>query len=407
MSHDDFAPTNHSRRQLLGTLGTIASGVAFLNQAVSAENNPATQVVDRASTIRITGLRARTVGPVVYIKIETNHGVVGWGDLKGVDPRPAKVLAESLSELLIDENPTRIEYLWQKLFRSHRNLRGGAFMVHTIAAIDNALWDIAGKLWGVPVYRLLGGPTRDKIRVYHTPKAIKVPPHGVYEHSGTPADIDRMVAAIKAARDKVGPDGAVMFDSHSAVPPATLIQLAAKIEPYNLLFIEEPGVPGNIESFKRIKEQIRIPLATGERDRTIWGVIPYLHEGCIDILQPDCCHTGGISQMKKIATLAEAYYVPIAPHCTATNLGISASLHAVSAIPLFLIHEFYPQNAGFNKPGITHMHYELDKDGYIGLPPGPGLGVEVDEALLDAEAAKPQTYKWPGAKLKDGSIADY
>src|SRR5262249_50681087 len=162
-----------------------------------------------------------------------------------------------------------------------------------------------GKLWDTPVYRLLGGPTRDRIRVYHTPKALKVPPHGVYEYSGTPADIDRMAKAIREAREKVGPDGAVMFDAHSGVPPATLIQLAAAIKPYDVLFIEEPAVPGNIEVFKRLKEQIPIPLAAGERDRTIWEMIPYLHERCLDILQPDCCHTGGISQVKKIATLAE------------------------------------------------------------------------------------------------------
>lgn len=198
-----------------------------------------------------------------------------------------------------------------------------------------------------------------------------------------------------------------MFDAHSAVPPATLIQLAAALKPYDVLFIEEPAVPGNIEVFKRLKEQISIPLACGERDRTIWGVLPYLHERCIDILQPDCCHTGGISQMKKIATLAEAYFVPIAPHCTATFLGIAASLHVVASIPLFLIHEFYPQNAGFNTPGLTRMALEVDQEGYIGLPPGPGLGVEVDEAKLAVEAQKPQTYKWPGATLKDGSVADY
>jgi galactonate dehydratase len=407
MTNDQTAGVEWSRREMLGTFGAVAGGVALLNETVSAADNPAANVADRASSIRISGLRARWVGPVVYVKIETNLGISGWGDLKGVDPRVSKPLVESLYELLDGENPTRIEHLWQKLFRSHRNIRGGAFMVHTLAAIDMALWDITGKLHGVPVYRLLGGPTRDRIRVYHTPKAQKVPPHGIYEHSGTPADIDRMVNAIKAAREKVGPDGAVMFDAHSAVPTATLIQLAAKLQPYDVLFIEEPGVPGNIEEFKRIKEQIKIPLATGERDRTIWEMLPYLHERCIDILQPDCCHTGGISQMKKIATLAEAWFVPIAPHCTATFLGIAASLHVVSSIPLFLIHEFYPQNAGFNAPGITRMAFELDNEGYIGLPPGPGLGVEVDEKLLDAEAAKPQTYRWPVMKLKDGSVADY
>ena len=114
-----------------------------------------------------------------------------------------------------------------------------------------------------------------------------------------------------------------------------------------------------------------------------------------------------ISPDEKIATLAEAYHVPLAPHCTATFLGIAASLHVVSSVPFLLIHEFYPQNAGFNVPGLTKMEFALDEDGYIGLPPGPGLGVEVNEKLLEQEASKPQTYKWPGAKLKDGSIADY
>lgn len=395
------------RRGWLQSMGAAAVGWSLVDQAVAQDQTPGNQVVDRASSIRITGLKTYWVGPIVYVKIETNYGIVGWGDIKGTDVRVGRVLVESLFELLEGENPTRIEHLWQKLFRAHRDIRGGAILIHAMAAIDIALWDIAGKLWNTPVYRLLGGPTRDRIRVYHTPQAVKVPPHGIYEHSGTPADIDRMVAAIRAAREKVGPTGAVMFDAHSAVPPATLIQLASALKPYDLLFLEEPGVPGNIEIFKRLKEKIDIPLATGERDRTIYEMIPYLHERCIDILQPDCCHTGGISQMKKIATLAEAYYVPLAPHCTATFLGIAASLHVVSAIPLFLIHEFYPENAGFNLPGVTRMPYELDAEGYIGLPPGPGLGVDVDEPRLIEEAKKPQTYKWPTMKLKDGSIADY
>jgi galactonate dehydratase len=405
--NEEHASPGFSRRHLFSGMGAAAAGLALLNEAVGQESNPAAQIADRASSIRITGMKTYWVGPIVYIKIETNLGVSGWGDLKGVDPRPAQVLARSLFELIDGENPTRIEHLWQKMYRAHRDMRGGPLMVHTIAALDIALWDLAGKLYGVPVYRLLGGPTRDRIRVYHTDQAQKVGPNGVYEHSGTPADIDRMVAGIAAAREKVGPSGAVMFDAHCAVPPATLIQLAAALKPYDVLFIEEPAVPGNIEVFKRLKQHISIPLATGERDRTIWGMLPYLQEGCVDILQPDCCHTGGISQMRKIAVLAEAYFIPLAPHCTATFLGIAASLHVVSSIPLFLIHEFYPQNAGFNVPGATRMVYELDSNGYIGLPVGPGLGIEVDENLLQQESAKPQTYKWPGATLHDGSVADY
>jgi len=396
-----------TRRELLSTAALIATGNALLSDTVSANQNPAAQVVDRASSLRITALRTFLVSPHVFIRIETNAGIVGWGDIKGVDPRVAKVLVESLFELIDGENPTRIEHLWQKVFRSHRNMRGGALMIHTLAGIDMALWDIAGKLWGVPVYRLLGGPTRDRIRVYHTPQAKKVPPPGIFEHSGTPADIEKIVASIKAARDQVGPAGAVMFDAHSAVPPATLIQLAAALKPYDVLFIEEPAVPGNIEVFKRLKEQIAIPLAAGERDRTIYEMLPYLQHGCLDILQPDCCHTGGITSMKKIATLAEAFFVPIAPHCTASNLGIAASLHVTAAVPLFLIHEFYPENSGFNPATIMRMDWKVDAEGYVNLPGGPGLGIEVDEKNLGEAVKKPQNYKWPGKTLKDGSIADY
>jgi len=382
-------------------------GAAILADLASGQNNPAVQVEDRSTSMRITSVRTYWVSPIVYIRIETNHGVVGWGDIKAVDPRAAQALAEALTSLLVGENPTRIEYLWQKIYRAHRNMRGGPLMVHTLAGIDIALWDIAGKLWNVPVYRLLGGPCRDRIRVYHTPKARKVPPPGIFEHSSTPADIDRIVAAIAAARKQVGADGAVMFDAHCALPPATLIQLGAALKPFDVLFIEEVAVPGNIEVFKRIKEAVHIPLATGERDRTIWEMLPYLHERCIDILQPDCCHTGGITSMRKIAVLAEAYFVPLAPHCTASFLGIAASLHVAASIPLFLIHEFYPDNNGFNPKGIGQMSYAYDKDGYIGLPPGPGLGVTIDERELERRAKEPQSYRWPGARLRDGSIADY
>ncbi len=400
-------PTPSTRRDFVALGAAAATGLAMVQDALCAERNPAVTVADKTSSIRITGYKAWWINPVLFIRIDTNHGVSGWGEIKGTDIRVAITLLESLYELLKDENPTRIEHLWQKLYRAHRDIRGGPFMVHVIAGIDIALWDLAGKLWGVPVYSLLGGPVRDRIRVYHTPKAQKVPPHGIYEHSGTPADIQRMVKAIADAREKVGPDGAVMFDAHCAVPPATLIQLASALKPYDLLFIAEPAVPGNIEVFKRLKAAINIPLATGERDRTIWGMIPYLQERCIDILQPDCCHTGGISQMRKIAALAETYMVPLAPHCTASNLGISASIHATAATPLFLIHEFYPTNMGFNPRGIAMIDWSVDKDGYVALPKGVGLGVEMDAKILDAEAKKPQTYKWPLATLKDGSIADY
>src|SRR5205823_8981104 len=223
---------------------------------VDAADNPAANVADRTTSIKITALKAMVARSKAYVKISTNYDVFGWGEVTGLEPKVACALAESLFELLDGENPTRVEHLWQKLYRSHRDMRGGPFMTHTISAIDMALWDITGKLHGVPVYRLLGGPTRDKIRMYPTPKSTKVGTGGPHPWSGNYHDIEPLVKMVEDARKRVGPDGAVMFDAHCAVPPPLLIQLAAAIHPYDVLWIEEPVVPGNIEAFKRLKEQI-------------------------------------------------------------------------------------------------------------------------------------------------------
>jgi galactonate dehydratase len=392
------------RRQWLAGVGAIAAGNLLLSEKVSAQDNPAAQAEDKASNIKIKALTATPVGPKVFVKIETNMGVTGWGEIDQLEPKVAAVLARSIFELLDGENPTRIEHLWQKVFRSHRDMRGGPFMVHTLAGIDMALWDITGKLWGVPVYRILGGPTRDKIRVYPSAKATK-PGAGPAEFSGTPAEIQRFVEYIQGERKRVGPDGIVIFDAHCALPPPFLIQLANSLQPSDVIFIEEVAVPGNIEVFKRLKQAIKIPLASGERDRTIWEFLPYLQERCLDVIQPDCAHCGGITQMKKIATLAEAYHTPLAPHCVTTELGVSASLHATAAIPFFIIHEYYPQ---ITPAGLLKKSWSVDADGYASLPQGPGLGVEVDEAKLEELSKKPHKAEWPTrGRLKDGSIADY
>lgn len=396
-----------SRRELIASAAAIAGGAALFAEISAAQDNPAANVADRGSELKIKSLRGFRVGTKAYLKIETNKAVTGWGEITGLDPKVAIALAESLFELLDGENPTRIEHLWQKLYRSHRDMRGGPFMTHVIAAIDVALWDITGKAWGVPVYRLLGGPTRDKLRLYPHAKAHKAGTGGPHPYSGNPDEVQRLVEMIKQTREQVGKDGTVMFDAHCAVPPAMLIQLAAAIEPYDLLFIEEPAVPGNIEVFKRLKEQIRIPLATGERDRTIWGMLPYLQERCIDILQPDCAHTGGISQMKKIATLAEAYFVPLAPHCTCSELGLTASLHASFAVPFLLIHEAY-LDGHLMPAGVARKNWDVDAAGYASLPQGSGLGVEIDESQFDKVNADPKRqFKWPVPTLPDGAVRDY
>jgi len=407
MKHNLPAPRSLGRRQLLASLGVAAAGGALLAEVSAQPDNPAAGVADRTSTLAINRLTATPVGPKCFVKIETNHGITGWGEVTGLQPTVAAALLHSFFELLDGENPTRIEHLWQKIYRSHRDMRGGPFMTHTLSAIDMALWDITGRAWGVPVYRLLGGPVRDKVRMYPTPKAQKTGTGGPHPMSGDPDDIAHLVKLVTDTRERVGPDGTVMFDAHCAVPPATLIQFAAAIEPYDILFLEEPAVPGNIEVFKRLKQHIRIPMATGERDRTIWGMLPYLQERCIDILQPDCAHTGGITQMKKIAALAEAYFVPLAPHCTCSELGLTASLHATASVPLFLIHEGY-LDGHIMPPGVANKQWEVDQDGNATLPQGVGLGVEMDEARMAEVAADPnRKFKWPKPTYEDGTVRDY
>jgi galactonate dehydratase len=394
------------RRAVLGT-AAVAAGSLALVEAVAADA-PGGKVEDRDSNLKITRVRALPAGTKAYVKIETNRKITGWGEITGLEPKVACALAESLFELLDGENPTRVEYLWQKVFRSHRDMRGGPFMTHTLSAIDMALWDITGRAYGVPVYRLLGGPTRERIRMYPVKdKSTKLGTGGPHHFSGTPREVQNLARMVEETRKRMGPEAAIMFDAHCAVPPPMLIQLAAAIEPYDILFLEEVAVPGNIEVFKRLKEQIRVPMATGERDRTIWEMIGYLQNGCIDILQPDVGHTGGISQVKKIAALAEAYHVPLAPHNTCSELGLTAGLHVTASVAHFLIHEGY-LDGHIMPPGVARKNWDVDKDGYASLPQGPGLGVEMDEAMIARVNADPRKqFKWPKPTYSDGSVRDY
>lgn len=395
-----------TRRDLIAA-GTLATAGFLLAHEAAADSNPAAGVADSGTGIKISGLRAFPTGAKTFIRIDTDKKVSGWGEVTGSEPKVSAVLAESLFELLDGENPTRVEHLWQKLYRAHRDIRGGPVITHVISAIDMALWDITGKLWGVPVYRLLGGPCRERIRMYPTPKATKAGTGGPWPMSGDPRDIRALVKMVQDARQRVGPDGCVMFDAHCSIPPATLIQFASAIEPLDILFLEEIAIPGNIDQFIRLKQQIRIPTATGERDRTIWEMLPYLTNRCIDVLQPDVGHTGGITQMRKIAILAETFFVPLAPHNTCSELGLTASLHANAVTTHFLIHEGY-LDGHIMPPGVARKNWEVDKDGYASLPQGPGLGVEMDEAAMAKVAADPKRkFKWPTVTYPDGSVREY
>ena len=276
---EESAMTNRSkffnRREMLGSLGlgATASLGFMMTQENATGKNPAAEVVDKGANLKITDVQMFHVGKL-YVRIQTNAGITGWGETFGLNSKVAIALVEAMAGGLKGENPTRIEHLWQRLYRGPRDSRGGPYMTNVISAIDMALWDIAGKAWGVPVYRLMGGPTRDRIRMYPSESSWKIGPGGPRQFAATPQWVKGYVDHVKHFREKLGPNGAIMLDAHCAMPPAFLIQLASALEPYDVLFIEEPAVPGNIEVFKRLKESINVPLATGERDSTIWEFLP-------------------------------------------------------------------------------------------------------------------------------------
>jgi galactonate dehydratase len=394
------SPPANTSLNIAGGLATVGVVADIIQPAIAA----ARAVEDKFTSIKIRSIATFPQVGHNLVKIETNLGIAGWGDIAGVPPKVGDLLCQELFDLLDGENPTRVDYLWDKLFNASRELRGDRILLCVLGGIDMALWDITGKLHGVPVYRLFGGPTRDRVRTYNTPIARKTPPRKQFPWSGDEADIRHLLDTVADVRKQVGPDGSVMVDCHCKLPPPIMIQFANAIEPYNVLWVEEVACPGNIEVFKRIKQQCRVPVALGERDRSIWECIAYLQNGCIDIFQCDCGQGGGITPMRKIAALCEAYHVPIAPHSTLSNLGISGSLTTVGSVPNFLIQELYPNDL----KGVLHATFEQDKNYDYSLPQGPGLGCEVDEDLARKNAKLfGYKYHWPNQSYSDGSVIDY
>ncbi len=274
-------PTPSVNRRDLLSAGALAAGGALLaasSNALAGQPAAGAGVADRGSSIRITAVRGLPAGTKAYVKIETNtRSPAGAKSPAGAARRlrPGRVAVASCS---IGENPTRVEHLWQKLYRSHRDMRGGPFMVaHALGHRHGAVGHHRQAAWRAGLSAARRSLPRQDPHVSRRPSRTKLGTGGPHPFSGNPADINTLRPHDRAdAASSSGPDGTIMFDAHCAMPPPMLIQFAAAIEPYDVLWIEEPAVPGNIEVFKRLKQHIRVPLATGERDRTIWEVIPYL-----------------------------------------------------------------------------------------------------------------------------------
>lgn len=363
------------------------------------------------------------------VKITTDNGLVGWGEstLEG-KPKSTMGAVDELSEYLIGKDPLLIEHHWQHIYRS-AFFRGGAILMSALSGIDQALWDIAGKHYGVPIYKLLGGPVRDRVRVYaHWGirdlsdegkaaakerldylqktggyRAFKSGPAGKWRAHEPPARIDQFVEAAYTMREWVGPEVELCFDFHGKMTPALAIEICHEIKGMRPMFVEEPVPQENVDALKLVADHVPFPIATGERLLSRWEFRRLFEIQACAYIQPDGSHAGGISELKRIANMAEVYYMHIMPHCAIGPVALSACMHVDAAVPNFLIQESVGPDWLMD---VAQPAWRV-KDGYIELPTAPGLGIEVDEA----EAAKMATYREElgGEHFydDDGSVADW
>lgn len=391
-----------------GTLGISA-------MQASRENDPFYQ--PRPGAIKITKLETFKVKPrFLFLKVHTDQGLVGLGE--PITEGRADTCATAVQEIapyLVGKDPRRVMHHWQAIYR-HAFYRGGPILTSALSGIEQALWDIKGKALGVPIYELLGGPTRERIRVYahaRTPERIKAAKTEGYTafktgvknatQSGivaTPKFIDEATEAFAELREAVGKDADIGIDFHGALSPQNAALLIRRLEPYQPFFVEEPVNCQNVDVMAELAGATHIPIATGERIFTKWGFREILEKGAASILQPDLCHAGGIFEGRLIAGMAEAYYAAIAPHNPLGPISLAAGLQLAASIPNFLCQEQVTLGEGYLK---TPFRVE---NGHVALPAAPGLGIELDEdALADKlghDWKNPETYL-----ESDGSVVDW
>lgn len=321
----------------------------------------------------------------LFVKVYTDEGVVGIGECSGW-PRVIETAVQDLQALLIGEDPQHIERLWQKMQIAIM----GHGMTGTVGAgamtgIDMALWDIKGKVLGVPVWSLLGGQVRSKVRMYahaSTPEtALALKARGVTALKC--GGVSNPVRKIAALREAVGDEIDLMIDLHGPpwLTPADAATLARELEPYKLLFMEDPIAPENLDGYRRIRDASNIPLAAGERMSTIFGLRELIEHELVDVVQPDTGRAGGITQMKKIAAMAEAHHIMMAPHSGSLGpVAEYAALHLLAAIPNTLFLERIEDDwDGRAHTALPALHQE---NGFLTVPTAPGLGVDIDEDFV-------------------------
>lgn len=366
-----------------------------------------------------------------FVEIVTDDGYSGWGE--AVLEGHASTVLECVREMrdyLLGADPTRIEDIFNVLYRAGF-YRGGGVLMSAIAGIDQALWDIKGKYFNAPVYELMGGKCRDRMRVYSwiggdRPQdvgsaakerqnagfsAIKMNATEELQMIDSYEKVDAVLERVAAIRESCGKYFGIAVDFHGRVHKPMAKILAKKLEEYDLMFIEEPVLCEHMEDFKEIAAACNIPIATGERLFTKYDFKRLLTAGGVDIIQPDLSHAGGITECKKIASMAEAYDVALAPHCPLGPIALASCLNVDATSYNAVIQE---QSIGIHyNVGKSVLDYVTNQedfvftDGYVQLPKRPGLGVKVNKELVLEENKTPHNWKNPVWRHKDGSVAEW
>ena len=367
----------------------------------------------------------------LFLKIETDEGLTGWGEpvIEG-KASTVKTAVDELMEYLIGKDPMNIEDHWNVMYRSGF-YRGGPILMSAIAGIDQALWDIKGKFYNAPIHQLIGGKARDSIRIYSwiggdrpadVGKAAKIMADKGFtavkmnateelHYIDSYEKVDQAIERIAMVREAVGTGIGIGIDFHGRVHRPMAKILAKGIEPYRPMFIEEPVLPENNEALREIANHVAIPIATGERMFSKWQFKNLLKDGYVDIIQPDLSHAGGITECKKIISMAEAFDVAAAPHCPLGPIALAACLQVDATCHNAFIQE---QSLGihYNK-GSELLDYIVEKDvfhyenGYVKIPVGPGLGIEIDESHVRKMAATGHNWRNPLWRHDDGSVAEW
>ena len=367
----------------------------------------------------------------LFLKITTESGIVGWGE-PVVEGKAATVAAcvKELGEQIIGKSAGDIEDIFQMLYRGGF-YRGGPIMTSALSGIEQALWDIKGKFYGMPVYEFLGGKVRDKIQVYrwiggdhprdvvnHAREAMEQG-YAAVKMNGTDElkwidsydKLDAAVERVAALREAFGMKLGIAVDFHGRVHKTMAKQLMHELEPYRLMFVEEPVLCENEELFIELSRTSQIPIATGERNFTRWGFKNMLCRGGVDIIQPDVSHAGGILETRKIAAMAEAFDVSVAPHCPLGPIALAACLQVDFCTPNAFLQE-QSANIHYNE-GYDLLNYLKNpevfhyKNGHAELLTGPGLGVEVDEDYVRKMAQEGHNWHNPIWRDGDGCVAEW